>query len=291
MKKKLIIYVFSAVFCLMVSTVMAQPTLNFDFDNDRVYDTSWVICGKEIVKIYLDDWDTSTFPSESLLGVQMYFYYDDTKIGVNMGNSYPNDTIHGGPFDPSLSTSQDLGGGKIKLVASEFSCVAITDHILLWTLELEGIAVWMSDISIQVDYPASGFVSPGGVDCSAPHQEDAGNGVASISVPDGTDGDGDGVVDECDNCSTTPNGQGLGTCLNCSDGSIGSTCTVDGDCPDGYCSINQDDYDRDNIGDVCDVDTVEDNFPQGGNGCIDACECEGDFDDNGGVIGMWMDST
>jgi hypothetical protein len=286
MKKVLIFCVLASVLVLMAGPVVADPNLYFDFDNDGIYDTSWTICGgKELVKIYLDDWDTSAFPSESLLGVQMYFYYDNTKIGVNLGNSYPNDTIHGGPFDPSSSGFQDLGGGKIKLVASEFNCVDITDHILLWTLELEGIAVGMSDISIQVDYPASGFVSPGGVDCSAPHQEDAGNGVASTSVPDGTDGDGDGVADECDNCSTTPNGQDLGTCVNCNDGTIGLTCTANAQCSDGNCSMNQEDYDGDNVGDVCDVDVAEDNYPPDGNGCIDACECEGDFETDGDVDG------
>ena len=43
------------------------------------------------------------------------------------------------------------------------------------------------------------------MDCSLePHNEDAGNGVTTITVPD-IDGDGDGLADECDNCPDTPN--------------------------------------------------------------------------------------
>ncbi|MCK5186349.1 MAG: hypothetical protein KAR43_04390, partial [Deltaproteobacteria bacterium] len=289
MKKVLIFCVLASVLVLMAGPVVADPNLYFDFDNDGVYDTSWVICGKTSVEIYLDDWDTSSFPSEPLFGVQMFFYYDETKVKVNMENSYPNDTIHGGPFEPTLSLPQDLGGGKIKLVAThELGCEDITDHILLWTLELEGIAAGSSDISIRVDLnsvPVHGAVFPGGENCSGPHQADAGNGVATISVPDGTDGDGDGLADECDNCPNTPNGQDLGTCVNCNDGSIGSTCTANEQCTNGYCSMEQEDYDRDNIGNVCDDDIAEDIYPPGGNGCIDACECEGDFEPDGDVDG------
>ena len=42
--------------------------------------------------------------------------------------------------------------------------------------------------------------------------------------------------------------------------------------------MNQENYDGDNVGDVCDADIAEDTYPPGGNGCIDAWECEADFD-------------
>jgi len=43
----------------------------------------------------------------------------------------------------------------------------------------------------------------------------------------------------------------------------------DGDCGcEGFCSLDQ-----------------EDTYPSGGNGCVDVCECEGDFDDDGDVDG------
>jgi hypothetical protein len=100
-----------------------------------------------------------------------------------------------------------------------------------------------------------------------------------------TDTDGDGVMDSLDNCPDTPNGSLLGTCVSCNDGIIGLTCTEDLQCTDGYCSKAQEDYDGDEVGDVCDADITADNHPPGGNGCIDACECEGDFEPDGDVDG------
>jgi len=275
MKKLLVFSVLVFLLSLTAGPVAADPNLYFDFDNDGVYDVSWQICGKETVEIYLDDWDTSGFSSEPLLGVQMFFYYDDTKLKVNMENSYPNDTIHGGPFEPTLSLPQNLGGGKIKLLASEFACVAITDRILLWTLELEGIAGGSSDISIQVDLdgdPVHGAVSPGGMDCSVPHQEDAGNGVATISVPDGVDTDEDGLADECDNCPETPNPNQEDTYPPGGNG-IGDACECEGD------------FNCNGTVDAEDVTTYLIDF--GRNQYIDPCEngnqCNGDFDCNGAV--------
>lgn len=187
MKKLIIFCIFVSALCLMVSTVIAQPTLNFDFNNDGVYETSWQICGKESVEIYLDDWDISPWSSEPIFGAQIYFYYDDTKIKVNEENSFAYDIDHGGVFDPSFSAFSNLGGGKIKLIVADENCQAITDKILLWTLELESIGTGTtSDITIQVDYNGdpAGAISPGGVDCGEPHAEDAGDGSAIINVPD-----------------------------------------------------------------------------------------------------------
>jgi len=90
------------------------------------------------------------------------------------------------------------------------------------------------------------------------------------------DYDNDIVCGDSDNCPTIPNGPNLGTCVNCGDGTIGPSCTDDGQCTSGYCNMDQNDIDNDGLGDLCD-----DSFPPGGNGCIDACDCEGDFDRDG----------
>ena len=75
------------------------------------------------------------------------------------------------------------------------------------------------------------------------------------------DADGDIIPDGQDNCLHTPNGPDLGTCYSWS----GSTaaCTSYADCggASGSCGMAQ-----------------EDSYPPGGNGCGDACECEGNFD-------------
>lgn len=52
-----------------------------------------------------------------------------------------------------------------------------------------------------------------------------------------------------------------GTCIS---GAEGESCNDNEDCGyNGYCSMNQ-----------------EDRYPPQGNGCGDACECEGNFDDD-----------
>jgi len=80
------------------------------------------------------------------------------------------------------------------------------------------------------------------------------------------DDDNDGVPDDVDNCPYHPNGPLKGTCTA---GNIGDPCMSDGDCGcEGFCSLDQ-----------------EDTYPSGGNGCVDVCECEGDFDDDGDVDG------
>lgn len=96
------------------------------------------------------------------------------------------------------------------------------------------------------------------------------------------DTDDDGILDDEDNCPDTPNGPDGGTCIN---GDIGQYCSSNVHCgTSGFCSLNQDDYDGDNIGDVCDADTMEDNYPPpNGNNCVDACECEADFNYDGAV--------
>ncbi|MCK5186785.1 MAG: hypothetical protein KAR43_06575, partial [Deltaproteobacteria bacterium] len=86
------------------------------------------------------------------------------------------------------------------------------------------------------------------------------------------DSDGDGVFDGDDNCPSTPNGPDGGTCTEGS--RIGDPCKISGDntgeCgPGGFCSMDQ-----------------EDTYPPDGNNCGDACECEGDFDNNLGVDGL-----
>ena len=124
------------------------------------------------------------------------------------------------------------------------------------------------------------------------------------------DSDGDGVLDYRDNCIAKQNGSNGGTCSKGT--SAGSACTIPGnntsECgTGGFCSMNQEDEDRDGIGDVCDscTDTEgdgygspgfplntcgedncptnynpnqEDNYPPGGNGIGDACDCEANFD-------------
>lgn len=78
----------------------------------------------------------------------------------------------------------------------------------------------------------------------------------------GGDNDCDDVRDGSDNCVGTPNGPDGGVCIS---GSIGEPCLEHCDCgvSVGYCSMTQ-----------------EDSYPPQGNNCGDACECEGNFDND-----------
>ena len=82
------------------------------------------------------------------------------------------------------------------------------------------------------------------------------------------DTDGDGILDDVDNCPNHPNGPLLGICTSGPMAFIGvKTCLSHTACdPNGFCSMAQ-----------------EDSYPPGGNGIGDACDCEGDFDCDGDV--------
>jgi hypothetical protein len=82
--------------------------------------------------------------------------------------------------------------------------------------------------------------------------------------------DGDGILDDVDNCPNHPNGSLLGTCTSGAKELIGvETCLSHAECdPNGFCSMAQ-----------------EDSYPPGGNGIGDACDCESDFTCDGDVDG------
>lgn len=113
------------------------------------------------------------------------------------------------------------------------------------------------------------------------------------------DSDADAVNDDLDNCPAMMNaGQ--------EDADEDDTGDVCDNCPDDYNPL-QIDCDDDGTGDACDLDAADpdgdgaddlcdncpstanddqfDSYPPGGNGCGDACECEGNFDGDTDVDG------
>ena len=135
----------------------------------------------------------------------------------------------------------------------------------------------------NADCGTGGFCSMG--------QEDEGDGVGDVcdncpddTNPDQTDTDGDCIGDPCD---PEPSIYDTSQPDSDSDG-VGDACD---NCL-GDSNPGQEDNDSDGIGDACDncpenYNLVqEDTMPYpGGNGCGDACECEGDFEPDGDVDG------
>ncbi len=87
------------------------------------------------------------------------------------------------------------------------------------------------------------------------------------------DSDADGLENPDDNCQRVANGPLLGTCTE--GDLLGESCTNDGECgTGGFCSMNQEDADSDNVGDACDYcagsgsyDIDEDGYCDGEDAC------------------------
>jgi hypothetical protein len=101
-------------------------------------------------------------------------------------------------------------------------------------------------------------------------------GMLTYLTVGGNDSDGDGIADAIDNCTLTPNGPFLGTCVATGGDGVVSAyrvggvlipCDEDADCAAnaGTCQLVQGDFNS--------------------NGCGDVCECLGDADSDGDVDG------
>lgn len=147
---------------------------------------------------------------------------------------------------------------------------------------------------------------------------DSGSRIVTVKVPDNAaqkvilisytatvDTDGDGIVDQLDNCPTTPNANQA----DADNDGVGDVCDNDADndgvsdandnCPNTP-NANQADADNDGIGDVCDSDADNDGIANGSDNCPNTANpnqadhdndgsgdvCDSD-DDNDGMPDAW----
>jgi len=122
------------------------------------------------------------------------------------------------------------------------------------------------------------------------------------------DSDADGLGDTCDNCPNDPENDSdsddiCGNVDNCPDTHNPDQTDTDGDCIGDACADlpfdydpSQPDTDSDMVGDICDNcpgdynPDQEDTYPLQGNNIGDACECEADFNCDGNVDAIDVDS-
>ncbi len=260
--------------------VLSAPTGLSDIKDDGSWQYS---VGKANVDpgnpSYVDPLGSSSYPN----GFDGYKY-----SSAAAGTLYQNLAVN------LFSFNSTLYGGIICQYVPEFNTPPSIG-------ELRGSQIWKtSDAVTWTQVTGNGFGDPEIVNFEAftvfgSHLYASGSKGAS-STPTGLGGakvlkqlnglpddmDEDGVSDSTDNCPSAPNTGSMGTCIS---GNVNVICLNDAQCgTDGVCSTNQEDGDSDGVGNACDNcaslsnPAQEDSYPPGGNGCGNACECEGNFD-------------
>jgi arylsulfatase A-like enzyme len=129
------------------------------------------------------------------------------------------------------------------------------------------------------------FFNPLQEDSDADGKGDFCDNCSHYYNPTQDDFDRDGIGDECDNCFDRANGSKGGTCLGGMND--GRHCLDDEFCgSNAFCSMDQEDLDGDDLGDVCDNCLEEENSNQldsDGDGRGDACDQHPEDYDNDAI--------
>ncbi|MBU0641370.1 MAG: alpha amylase C-terminal domain-containing protein [Planctomycetes bacterium] len=221
----------------------------------------------------------------------IFEYYKDV-IGVRRTNaalkaSSAHQVFHLNESGNVLGFQRYDGGGNVLVIVANFSN---TDYFN-YHIGFPQPGTWYELVNSQASgYEGNGFVNCGSLDTS-PTAKDGFGQSAWITVPqmgllifrhnnppdDFLDGDGDGIVDVCDNCPDEYNpGQ-----ENSDTDEFGDACD---NCPDTD-NADQSDDDNDGVGDACDdCPGTDPGTTVGANGCA-----IGDLNCDGAVNGFDID--
>ena len=181
--------------------------------------------------------------SGNQITINLYTFYDSTIICLPVITPYSDEFDIGQLMSAEYTVyiTEYLNASEHDYLTHGFSVTTDSDS--------DGVADDADNCPDTTNGPGGGTCSEGteeGASCMS-HGDCGCEGYCSM---DQEDVDEDGIGDVCDNCPNTPNGPEGGTC---SEGTIGDPCMSHGDCScEGYCSMNQEDADEDDVGDVCD---------------------------------------
>ena len=202
-------------------------------------------------------------------------------------NDYGRDTLGSG--SKRITWNVQNNGTGLRTLNSEITicnttddptCLSPTTAILTRTdVPAEGIETFTYDYNFEDAGCCKNYSVTLTTGETNAYDNDLKRFVFTVTSP--TDDDCDGIADGNDNCSAAANGPVVGTCTS---GKIGEPCMSNEWCgTTGVCSKAEEDADADGPGDACDNcpsvsnTAQEDTLPPGGNGCGNACECEGNF--------------
>jgi hypothetical protein len=258
----------------------------------KTFDDAWTVSPGDAfdVDIWIND------VPEDLITAGFIVEYDASQLSVTGGDAY--DGSLPGPWDSSMTNkvANPSGPGTYMVIVGNLASISpdAGGDISIAKLTFEGASPGDATVTLKtvpnfdtvVGDSATIYDSEIASKTFTVSQEQgvstttsSSTDTTSTTTTPAADSDDDGISDNQDNCPDTPNGSDDGTCIWGS--KKGKSCSVAGynpmDCGtnDPFCSMNQEDTDKDTRGDACDNCPADDNPDQEDTDCDgigDACD-------------------